>query len=135
MIGLRIAYGAWLISPISSIVQQDDTNQDSGEGESESEREDNEENTLSSDMEEDYLDHQQQVLLVGQACRGKSSHTTRDPLPQNRSHADTVIALLLLPNPRNPPGSMAPPLLKCQKSALLSKSSESDLAPSTQVLP
>jgi hypothetical protein len=86
-------------------------------------------------MEEDYLDHQQQVQLLGQACRGKSSQTTRDPLPQNRSHADTVIALLLLPNSRNPPGSMAPPLLKCQKSALLSKSSESDLAPSTQVLP
>jgi len=34
-----------------------------------------------------------------------------------------------------PPGSMTPPLLKWQKSALLNKSSESDCAPSAQALP
>ena len=46
-----------------------------------------------------------------------------------------VIACHLLPNSRKPPGSMAPPLLKRQKSALLNKSSQSDCAPSARVLP
>jgi hypothetical protein len=117
------------------MMQDDDTEQDIGDDESEGESEDTGETTLSSDIEEDDLDHQQQVLLLGQARRDKSSRTTRVPLPKKRSRADTVIACPLLPNPRKPPGSMAPLLLKRQKSALLNKSSESDRAPSTQALP
>jgi hypothetical protein len=117
------------------MMQDDDTDQDIGDDESEGESEDTGETTLSSDIEEDDLDHQQQVLLLGQARRDKSSRTTRVPLPKKRSRADTVIARPLLPNPRKPPGSMAPPLLKRQKSALLNKSSESDRAPSAQALP
>jgi len=52
----------------------------------------------------------------------------------NRSRADTVIARPLLPNSRNLPAAMAPPLLKRQKSALLNKFSESDRAPSRRAL-
>jgi hypothetical protein len=117
------------------MMQDDDTDQDIGDDESEGESEDTWETTLSSDIEEDDLDHQQQVLLLGQARRDKSLRTTRVPLPKKRSRADTVIARPLLPNPRKPPGSMAPPLLKRQKSALLNKSSESDRATSAQALP
>jgi hypothetical protein len=86
-------------------------------------------------MEEDDLNDQQRVLLLGQASRDKLLRTTRVTLPKTLSRADTVIPCLLLPNPQKPPGSMAQPLLKYQKSALLNKSSESDSAPSAQVLP
>ena len=115
-------------------MDSNDTDQDIGDGKSEGESEDTGESTLSSDIEEDDLDHQQEVELLGQARRDKSLRTTRVRLPKKRSRADTVIARPLLPNSRKPPGSMAPPLLKRQKSALLNKSSESDRAPSAQVL-
>jgi len=115
--------------------QGDDTDQDIGDGESEGESADTGESTLSSNIEEDDLCHQQEVLLLGQAHWDKSLRTTRVPLPKKRSHADTVIARPLLPNSRKPPGSMAPPQLKREKSALRNKSSESDRAPSAQVLP
>jgi len=52
--------------------QGDDTDQDIGDGESEGESEDTGESTSSSDIKEDDLDHQQEVLLLGQACRDKS---------------------------------------------------------------
>jgi len=113
----------------------DDSIQDIGDVESEGESEDTGESTLSSDIEEDDLDHLQEVLLLGQARRNKCLRTTRVPLQKKGSRADTVIPRPLLPNSRKPPGSMAPPLLKCQKSALLNKSSESDRAPSAQALP
>ena len=115
--------------------QDDDTDQDIGDGESEGRSEDTRESTLSSDIEEDDLDHQQEAVLLGQAPQDKSLRTTRNPLPKKRSHADTVIACPLLPNSRKSPGSVAPPLLKCQKSALLNESFESDHAPSAQALP
>ena len=114
--------------------QDDDTDPDICDGENQGESEDTGECTLSSDIEQDDLDHEQEVLLLGQACRDKSLQTTRVPLPKQRSCANTVIARPLLPNSWKPPGSMAPPLLKRQKSALLNKSSESDRAPSAQAL-
>jgi len=92
--------------------QGDDTDQDLGDGDSEGESEDTGESRLSSDIEEDNLDHQQEVLLLGQARRDKSLRTRRVPLPKKRSRADTVIARPLFPNSRKPPGSMAPPLFK-----------------------
>jgi len=52
--------------------QGDDTDHDIGDGKSEGESEDTGESTLSSDIEEDNLDHQQEVLLLGQARRDKS---------------------------------------------------------------
>jgi len=116
------------------MTQDDDTDQDISDGESDCENDDTEESTLSSDIEEDDLDHQQEVLLLGQALRDKSLRTERVPLLKKRSRADTVIARPPLPNSRKPPGSMAPSLLKCQKSALLNKSSKSDRAPSAQAL-
>jgi len=96
------------------MMQDDDTDQDISDDESEGESEDTGETTLSSAIEEDALDHQQQVLLLGQARPDKSSRTARVPLPKKQRRADTVIARPLLPNPRKPPGSMAPPLLERQ---------------------
>jgi hypothetical protein len=110
--------------------QDDETDQEIGDDESE----DTGESTLSSDIEEDDLDHQQEVLHLGQARRDKSLRTTRVPLPKKRSRADTVIARPPLPNSRNLPAAMAPPLLKRQKSALLNKFSESDRATSGRAL-
>ena len=80
------------------------------------------------------MDHQQEVLHLGQVCRDKSLRTTRVPLPTKRSCADTVIACPPLSNSPNLPAAMAPPLLKHQMSSLLNTSSESDRAPSTGAL-
>ena len=74
--------------------QDDETDQEIGDDESE----DTGESTLSSDIEEDDLNHQQEVLHLGQARRDKSLRTTRVPLPKKRSRADTVIAHPPLPN-------------------------------------
>jgi len=63
-----------------------------------------------------------------------SLHTTRVPLRKKWSCADTVNARPPLPNFRNLPAAMAPPLLKWQKSSLLNKLSESDCAPSARAL-
>jgi len=108
--------------------QDDETDQENGEDDSD----DTGESTLSSDIEEDDLDHQPVVLHLGQARRDKSLRTTRVPLPKKWSRADTVIARPTLPISRNLPVAMAPPVLKRQKSALLNKSSESDRAPSAR---
>jgi hypothetical protein len=116
-------------------MQDDDTDQDIRYDEMEGESEDTGETTLSCNIEEDNSDHQQQVLLLGVASRDKSSRTRRVLLPKQQRRANTGIACLLLPNPRKPPRSMAAPLFKCQKSALLNISSESDCAPTAQALP
>jgi len=110
MLCLHVLYCRWLMSPISWLRQDDNTNleihNNEGKGTGES--------PLSSDIEEDNLDYQQVDLLLGKACRNKSLQTTRVPLPKQQSHADTVIAHSLLPSFRNPAGAMAPPLPKCQ---------------------
>jgi len=110
--------------------QDDETDQEIGDDGSE----DTGESTLSSDIEADDLDHQQEVLYLGQARRDKSLRTTRVPLPKTQSRGNTVIARPPLPNSRNLPAAMAPPLLKRQKSVLLNKFSESDRAPSGRAL-
>jgi len=104
-----------------------DTDREIGEHESE----DLGESTLSSDIEEDDLDSQQQVLHLDQVHRDERIRTTRVPPPKNRSHADTVIARTSLPNLRHPAGAIAPPLLRRQKSAI-NISRESDIV---QALP
>jgi len=98
---------------------------------SENECEDLGESTLSSDIEEDDLDNQQEVLHQDQARCDKTIQTTRVPPPRKRSRADTVIARYSLPNLRHPAGAMAPPLLKRQKSTI-NISRESDIV---QALP
>jgi len=110
--------------------QGDETNQEIGHNDSEDTRE----FTLSSNIEEDDLQHQQEVFHLGQARRDKSWCTTRVPLPKKYSRVDAVIARPPLPISRNLPAAMAPPLLKCQKSSLLNKLSESDRAPFTRAL-
>ena len=86
--------------------------------------------TLSSDIEEDDWNHQQDVFLLGPAHQDKSLRSTRVPLTEKRCHDHTVIAHPLLPNHRKPPGSSTPPLLMCQKSALPKTSAEPDCASS-----
>ena len=110
--------------------QNDETDQEIGDVESE----DTGESTSSSDIEKDDLDQQQEVLHPGQVRWDKSLRTTMVLLPKKWSRADTVIARPPLSNSRNLPAAMAPPLLKCQKSALLNKFSESDCAPSGRAL-
>jgi len=123
-------YCGWLISPISLMNQDDDTTPEIGDDNSA----ETGELTWSSDIEEDYMDHQQEILHLGQLHRGKRLHTMRAPLPKKRSRANTVIARPLLQTSQSLPVAMAPPPLKCQKLSLLYTSSESDHAPSTQAL-
>jgi len=111
------------------LMKQDENDTDREIGENESE--DLGVSTLSSDIEEDDLDNQQEVLHQDQACRDKTIRTTRVPPPKKRSRADTVIARTSLPNLRHPTGAMAPPLLKRQKSTI-NISRESDIV---QALP
>jgi len=119
------------MSPISLLKQDDDTDQKLSDDESE----DPGESTLSSNIEEDDFDHQEEVVLLGQARWDKLLWTTWVPLPKQRIRADTVIACPPLPNSWNTAGAMAPALLKRKKSILLNKLSKSDHAPSTQALP
>jgi len=110
--------------------QYDNNNQEIGDAQSwETER-----STISSNIAEDDCDRHLKELLLGQVRWNKSLSTIIVPLPKKWSHTDTVIACPLLPNSRNPPRAMAPPLLKCHKSTLLNKLSKSDHAPSAKML-
>jgi len=110
--------------------QDDETDQEIGDDD----REDAGVCTLSSNIEEDDLDHQQEFLRLGQVHREKSLRTTCVPLRKIQSRADTVITRPPHPNSRNLPAAMAPPLLKREKSSLLNKLSESDRAPFARAL-
>jgi len=85
---------------------------------SDDDSEDAGESTLSSNMEEDDLDNQQEVLHLDQARRDKTIPTTGVPLRKKQNCTDSVIARTSLPNLRHPIRAMAPPLLKCQKSTI-----------------
>jgi len=98
------------------LMKQDDNNTDQENSENKSE--DPGECTLSSDIEEDDFDNQQEVLHVDQAHRDKTIRTTWVPLPKKQSCADTVIARTSLSNLRHPARAIAPPLLKRQKSTI-----------------
>jgi len=111
------------------LMKQDDNDTDREISENESE--DFGESTLSSDIEEDNFNNQQEVLHPDQARRDKTIRTTVVPPPKKRSHADTVIGHTSLPNLPHPAGAMAPPLLKRQKSTI-NISCESDIV---QALP
>jgi len=130
IICLHASYYGWLISPISLMNQDEDSNQEMGDDKSE----DTGESTISSDIEEDDLDDQQEVLCVGLVCRDESIRTWKVPLRKKGSCANTVIACPLLPHYPTPPATIAPPLLKRQLLTLLNKLLESDHAPSTRAL-
>jgi len=119
------------IDNVRAIILMTQNDNDTDREISENESEDLGDSTLSSDIEEDDLDSQQEVLHLDQACCDKSIRTTRVPPQKKRSHADTVIAHPSLPNLRHPAGAIAPPLLKRQKSAI-NISRESDIV---QALP
>jgi len=92
----------------------DDTNREISDNKSEDTRA----FTLSSDIEEDDLENQQEVLHPDQPHHHKALQTTRVPLPKKQSRADTVIACTSLPNLRHPAGAISPPLFKLQKSTI-----------------
>jgi len=115
------------------IVRMKQDDDDSDQELSADESENPGESTLSSDIKEDNLDNQQKVLHPDQARRDMSIRTTRVPLPKKQSRADTVIARTSLPYLRHPAGTIAPPLLKCQKSTI-NILPKSDVI-STQALP
>jgi len=73
--------------------QVDKTDQEIGDDDSENTRQ----STLSSGIEEDNVDHLQEVLHLGLMRSEKSLCTTMVPLPEKWSHADTVIAHPLIP--------------------------------------
>jgi hypothetical protein len=113
------------------LIKQDDDNSD--QELSKNECEDLGESTLSSDIEEDDLDNQQDVLHLDKSRRDKSIRSTWVPLPRKRTRADTGTAHTALPNLRHPAGAIAPILLKCPKSAI-NILRESDVIPA-QALP
>jgi len=106
------------------LMMQDDN--DTDQEISENETEDLGESILLSDIKEDDLDSQQEVLHLDQAHRDKIIRTTRVPPPKKRSSADTVIARTSLPNLQHPAGAKPPPLLKRRKSGI-NISRESDI--------
>jgi hypothetical protein len=72
------------------------------------------ESSLSSAMEEDDLDTQQELLHLDQGRRNMTIRTTQVPPPKKQSRTHTVIAHTSLPNLRHPAGAIAPPLLTRQ---------------------
>jgi hypothetical protein len=87
---------------------------------------DNGESTLSLDIKEDDLDIRQEVLHLDQVDRDKTIRTTRVPLLQKPSCADTVIACAPLPNLRHPAGAIAPSL-PIRQMSVINISRESDV--------
>jgi len=110
--------------------QDDKTDQKIGDDDGE----DTAESTFLSDITEDNLDHQQELLHLGQVRLDKALCTTMVPLPKKRSRADTGIARPPLSNSRNLHPAMALPLLSCEKSSFLNKLSESNYTPSARAL-
>ena len=116
--------------PTSLLTQDDITDQGISDDQSDGPGE----SSLLSDIVEDNLDHQEEILLLGQARHDLLFRTTMVQLPKKFSHADTVIPHPPLPNSRDPAGAMPLPLLKRQKSTLLNKLSEFDCTLSTHAL-
>jgi len=81
--------------PISSMYQGDMTDQEIGDGDSE----DTGESTLSSHIEDDDLEHQQEVLHLGQEHWDKSLRTTKIPLPRNGAVPKLSLHSLLVQHP------------------------------------
>jgi len=88
---------------------------------------------LSSDIKDDDLDNQQELLQLDQGCRDKTIRTTKVPLPTKLNRTDTVIACTSLPNLRHPSGAIVPPLLK-RKNSTVNKLRQSEIVPA-QALP
>jgi len=120
-----------VIANVQSMILMKQDDNDTNREISENANEDLWESTLSSNIQEDNLDHQQEVLHRDLARRDKTIRTTRVPPPTKRSYADTVIARTSLPNLEHPARAMVPPLLKRQKSSI-NISRESDIV---QALP
>jgi len=73
------------------------------------------ESTLSSDIEVDNLDNQQQVLYLYPVPHYETLWTTRVPLLKTQRHAATMIARTPLADLRHPPRAIALPLIKLQR--------------------
>jgi len=115
------------IANVRAIILMTQDDNDTDREISQNDSEDLGESTLSSDIEEDNLDSQQEVLHLDPVGHDKTIRTTRVPPLKEWSRADTVIARTSLPNLRHPAGALTPPLLKRQKSAINIVSRESDI--------
>jgi hypothetical protein len=102
------------IANVRAIIRKKQNDNNTDREISENEREDPGESTLSSDIEEDDLGNQKEVLHLDQARRDKTIRTTRVPPPMKRSRADTVLARTSHQNLQHLAGAIAPPLLKRQ---------------------
>jgi len=98
------------------LIKQDD--EDTDQEISNDECEHPQECTLLSDIEEDDLDNQQEVLHLDQMHHDKIFHNTWVPLRKKWSRANTVVLYTPLPNLRHPAGAIAPSSLKSQKSTI-----------------
>ena len=130
IISLCVSCYTWLTSPISLNILHDETDQEI----SDDDREHTWELTLSFDITEDNLTHEQEVLYLDQVRQDKSIPCKRGLLPNKQRLADTVIACPPLPHFRNLPAARAPPLLKRQMSSCRKKFSESDHLSSARAL-
>jgi len=95
--------------------------------------EDSGESTFSSNIEEDDLDNQQEILHIDQARCHKITGTTRVALPKKRIHANTVITRTALPTLGHPARAMAPQSRKYQKSTI-NILRESEIVPAQALL-
>jgi hypothetical protein len=94
------------------LIQQEDD--DTDQEITDNEREDTGESRLSSEIEDDDLNNQQEVLHLDQACCDKTIRTTMVPLRKKRSRWGTDIACTSLRNRQHPAAAIAPLLLKRQ---------------------
>jgi hypothetical protein len=87
----------------------DDTDRDISENECEAAGV----STLSSDIKEENLFKQQEVIHLDQAPCDTTIRTTRVPLATKTHRTDTVIACTSLPNLGHAAGAIALPSFKC----------------------
>jgi hypothetical protein len=106
------------------LIQQEDD--DTDQEITDNAREATGESTLSSEIEDDDLNNQQEILHLDQACCDKTIRTTMVPLQEKRSCADTVVARAPFRNLQPHARGIATPLIKCRKSAI-NMSVESDI--------
>jgi len=103
------------IANVCTIIFRKQDDDDTDRKISKNKSEDPGESTLSSNIEEDNLNDQQDVLHSDQAHHYETIQTTRVPLPKQQSSADTVIACTALPNLRHLAGAIKTTIAQAPK--------------------
>jgi len=123
-------YFRWLMSPNSVMKQNDNTEQEIDTGKCEGTRE----SILLSDIDGDFIDHQQEVLLLCQVHQNMSLQSTNIQQSEKGIHTNTLIAHPHFRNSQNPAVDTLPPKFRLQWSMLLNELCKSDLASPIHVL-